>query len=310
MIAYENPPKKWAHLASDLFEIDGKQYLIIVDKFSKFPLVEEIPLPVTSQVVADKFRFYCSIFGRPLIIFSDNGPQYSGNAFQSFIKEWGIQHVTSSPLYSQSNGFIERQIGYVKPLIKKSLRSNSDIYKTLLNVRATPISSKIGSPAELLFGNQIATLLPSHVSVGPEDVRGEFATNRQKMVSHDAETTAKSALPPLYPGQIVRLLSHRNKRWFPGTVVGQDKSPRSYIVRSNGRTLRRNRVHIRESVTRPTDPPQPQPATKKSVSYTPVVTPSVPVKFRPRKLFQSGENTCVPQEVAPIVPKSVIVRTN
>ena len=59
------------------------------------------------------------MFGVLREIVSDNGPQYQG-IYNKFCAEWGIQHTTTSPRYSQSNGFIERQIRYVKPIIKKS----------------------------------------------------------------------------------------------------------------------------------------------------------------------------------------------
>ena len=48
---------------------------------------------------------------------SDNGTQYTGEAFQKFIKDWSIEHVTSSPRYPRSNGFIERHVEHIKPLI-------------------------------------------------------------------------------------------------------------------------------------------------------------------------------------------------
>lgn len=47
--------------------------------------------------------------GKPDILYSDNGPQFVNNAFQSFLEEWEITQKTSSPKYPQSNGFIERQ---------------------------------------------------------------------------------------------------------------------------------------------------------------------------------------------------------
>ena len=80
---------------------------------------------------------------------SDNGPQYQG-IYNQFCAEWGIQHTTTSPRYSQSNGFIERQIRYLKPIIKKCLKSDGNINLALLNVRATPLDTLL-SPAELMF---------------------------------------------------------------------------------------------------------------------------------------------------------------
>ena len=74
----------------------------------------------------------------PWEIISDSGPQYH-TKFNGFWADWYIQHVTSSPRYVQSNGFVERQVRYIKPLIKKCSKASSDIHKALLNIRATPL---------------------------------------------------------------------------------------------------------------------------------------------------------------------------
>ena len=244
LIAYDTPSRKWQYIASDLFQIGDRHFLMIADKYSKYPLVDEVPNPVNSAAVTSIIKRYCGIFGKPQIIYSDNGPQYAGEAFKKFVNEWAIQHVTSSPTYAQSNGFVERQIGYIKPLLEKAIKSKQDIDITLLNIRATPIDSKLASPAELLLGAPIATLLPSRLEVGKEGDRDQLQQRSARMISEDGE---KSTLPPLIPGQFVRIQSHRNNKWFPGVVIKPHSSPRSYLLRSNGRVIRRNRVHIREA---------------------------------------------------------------
>lgn len=250
MIPHELPSKPWQYIASDLFEIEGKQFLITADKYSKLPLVEEMAIPVTSNSVAQKIKQQCALFGKPERIFTDNGPQYTGQAFKSFISEWGITHITSSPTYSQSNGFIERQIGHIKPLLKKTIASKGDIQITLLNIRATPIDEKLKSPAELMFERPITTLLPSHHNIGHETDRESLQERRDYMMRSD-KSSLKTAHSILYPGQFVRVLSHRNNKWFPGTIVQKDDNPESYLLKSNGRMLRRNRNHIRETPQEP-----------------------------------------------------------
>ena len=81
---------------------------------------------------------------------SDNGPQYSSQEFAAFCKQWGIDHVTSSPLYPQSNGFIERSVQTVKNLLRKAEASEKDPYLALLTYRTTPVDSNLPSPAQLL----------------------------------------------------------------------------------------------------------------------------------------------------------------
>ena len=79
---------------------------------------------------------------------SDNGGHYSSFAFRKFAEAWGFDHVTSSPHYPQSNGFIERQIQTVKATMKKVAMTKSDLQMALLVLRATPVDSHLPSPAD------------------------------------------------------------------------------------------------------------------------------------------------------------------
>ena len=69
-----------------------------------------------------------------------------------------FDHVTSSPHYPQSNGFIERHVQTVKHTLKK-VGPRSDVQMALLVLRATPIDSHLPSPAELLYGRRVVSNL-------------------------------------------------------------------------------------------------------------------------------------------------------
>ena len=43
--------------------------------------------------------------------------------------------------YPRSNGFIERHVKHIKPLIKKTKKQKEDIQLALLNIRATPLDA-------------------------------------------------------------------------------------------------------------------------------------------------------------------------
>lgn len=116
-----------------------------------------------------------SLFGRPDEILTDNVPQYTGQAFKGLVKEWGVRHITSSPHYPKSNGFIERHVRHIKAIVKKTQQNKGDLHIALLQVRATPIDSKLTSPAELLFDRPVTTLLPSRADAGKEGHRQHLA---------------------------------------------------------------------------------------------------------------------------------------
>ena len=99
-----------------------------------------------------------SLFARhgiPEVVRSDNGPQYDSAEFAKFAKDWEFKHVTSSPLYAQSNGEAERAVQTAKNLLQKE----SDPAKALPAYRSTPLQGG-KSPSELLFGHQIRCTLP------------------------------------------------------------------------------------------------------------------------------------------------------
>ena len=186
--------------------------------------------------------------GRPDLILTDNGPQYTGQAFKAFTETWGITHVTSSPHYVRSNGLAERYVRYIKATLKKS----SDMQLALLNIRATPVDAKLPSPAEMLLGRPLATLLQSRSEPGMENHRDRMQERQTEMKDQHDKTSRTEDLPSLYTGQAVRILHHQKKTWCPGKIVSKCNEPRSYVMETpNGTRLRRNRAHLRELVASP-----------------------------------------------------------
>ena len=155
--------------------------------------------------------------------------------------------MTSSPHYARSNGFIERSVRHIKPIIKKTIRNREDVQLTLLNLRATPIDTGLPSPGEMMFGRPIATLLPQRSMPAPIEQRERMAQQQANMKDHHDQSSRHTDLPPLYTGQRVRILDKTTKTWCPGTVVEKCQEPRSYIVETpNGTRVRRNRSHLRD----------------------------------------------------------------
>ncbi|KAL0148840.1 hypothetical protein M9458_055849 [Cirrhinus mrigala] len=219
LIPHKTPIKPWQYLSSDLFEIHGHQYLLTVDRYSKYPLVDEMPIPASSHAVAQKMQCYTPLFGRPDEIMTDNGPQYTGQPFKKFMADWGIKHTTSSPHYPKSNGFIERHVRQIKSIIKKTIQHKGDVQVALLQVRATPIDSDLPSPAELLLGRPVTTLLPSHADPGKLEHRQCLEKRTTIMKTHHDQCSGRNL--PLFRGQSVRVLDKERRTWHPGTILGK-----------------------------------------------------------------------------------------
>ena len=210
----------------------------------------------------------CGLFGAPKEIRSDNGPQYSSEGFKTFCQTWGIKHSTSSPHYPQSNGFIERQIGWLKPIVKKCLQNNQSINKALLHVRATPASNGIPSPGELIMGRRILTSLPSRDEPNMEDIRQKLYEKKEAQKEYYDQRATKYELPILMPGQQVHIRKE-DKTWETGTVIQKCEEPRAYIVeKDTGIKVRRNRSHLREKTV-----PRETAQRKESPASTNIATP-------------------------------------
>ena len=76
------------------------------------------------------------------------------------MKEYGITHVTSSPLHPQSNGLAEKAGQTVKRIIKKCQDSGEDVYLALLDLNNMR-DDIIGLPTQRLMGRHIIMRLPT-----------------------------------------------------------------------------------------------------------------------------------------------------
>ena len=127
----------------------------MVDYYSRCIEIALLKRTTATEVIAHMKSIFAR-HGIPKLIVSDNGPQYSSEEFPKFMREYQCQHVTSSPLYPQSNGEAERAVKTIKGLLKKE----GDPYLALLSYRATPL--QIGySPSELLMGRKLRTTVPT-----------------------------------------------------------------------------------------------------------------------------------------------------
>ena len=116
---------------------------------------------IQSSTVIAHLKSIFKEHGIPSKLVTDNGSQYKSAAFQEFSRNYGFTHVTSSPMYSQSNGFSERTVQTVKDLLHKCKESGQDPHLAMLCLRSTPLSHDLPSPAELLNGRVYQTNLPA-----------------------------------------------------------------------------------------------------------------------------------------------------
>ena len=273
LVPTKTPDLPYSMVGCDLFELERKKYVLLVDYYSKFIDVVELRHEATSAVVeAMKSVFACH--GIPKRLRSDNGPQFTSAEFKNFCKQYGIEHETSSPHFQSSNGEAERAIQTVKKLWKKS----KDKFLALLDYRTTPLADINLSPAQLLMGRRPRNLLPSSKEIllpkapDPRIVKRHFDSDKQSQKHYYDNRKGVKDHHPLQDGTLVRM--RHGTKWKPGIVTSRYHKPRSYVVSSGDQIYRRNRKHIRVS------------SEKANRSYSDDDLPDIP--------YDSDDNTPIP----------------
>lgn len=90
-----------------MFQLNGKDYLVVMDYYSNYPEFALLTDTSAKQVILHLKTIFAR-HGIPVTVVSDNGPQFSGLTFKEFARQYGFEHVTSSPYYPQSNGLARK----------------------------------------------------------------------------------------------------------------------------------------------------------------------------------------------------------
>jgi hypothetical protein len=128
----------------DLMEVRGVKYLVMVDRFSSYPVVKTLRSATTAAVVNILTGWFRE-FGWPKAIGSDGGPQFR-DEFKAFCDSKCIVHELSSTRNPQSNGLAESGVKRVKYLIEKT-RTAEEFQGALAAYRNTPMADGRDPPA-------------------------------------------------------------------------------------------------------------------------------------------------------------------
>ena len=246
------PTRPWEKLGTDIFEFNGEKYLMVVDYFSRFPVIRLLN-NMTSNTVCNHFTSILAEYGLPATIVADFGSQYISERFQSKCKESGITLYCSSPYHHQANSLAERAIGTYKSLLMKALEEKECPYKALWTYRTTPLDDRMPSPHELLFGRKPRTTLPDRRSAlkskhPDNDLHHEANHRRQERQAVFYDRKAGSDKRPLSNQEPVFVWNTLKNIWQPGTVLNRPQPmerPRTYAVGIQGTIYQRTREHLR-----------------------------------------------------------------
>ncbi|UYV68827.1 K02A2.6-like [Cordylochernes scorpioides] len=242
------PDYPWQTVSLDIFYIQKKPHLLVVDRYSGYPEVFTLD-PPTAINVKNKLRETFARFGIPETMMSDNGPPFRSEIMTDFCIRWGIKQLFSSPHLHRSNGLAERNIQTIKNQLIKCRDEGSDPYLAILAYRNTP-KNDLPSPAQLCLSRSLRCQIPRITPLyRPYQTNWRSIENakrkRQSSMKEQYDRNSKSH-PKVNVGEDAWCQIHPRETWTPVKISAQADSPQSFeVVTPSGNRLIRNQQFIR-----------------------------------------------------------------
>lgn len=113
VIQPELPTRPGEKLGTDIFEFNGSKYLMIVDYYSRFPIVRPLS-NMSASTISHHFTSVLTEYGLPYFMVADFGSQFVSEKFKSERRQSGIRLAFRSPYHHQANSQAEKTMGTCK----------------------------------------------------------------------------------------------------------------------------------------------------------------------------------------------------
>ena len=246
VLAYKAPTSPMSHIGADLFHCKGHDFLLLVCRYSGFPVFWQLARTTTAEILMHMERYF-DFVGWPCSIRTDGGPQFRG-PFQDFCKAMSIEHELASAYNPNSNGLAEAGVKSCKYLIEKCLATGESLEAALLEWRNTPRTDGF-SPAQLFFGRRQRTRLPTlplhHLPVDTDEAEQAREDAAERSFAYANLHTQQQQ--PLEAGQAIVVQDPKTGRWTQNAHVLEERAHGGsyHIQTEEGRHAIRSRAHVR-----------------------------------------------------------------
>ena len=252
------PVYPFQRICCDYFSYRGIPYLIIVDRYSGWPVVKKAKDGATGLV--NTLKEVIDTFGVPEELSSDGGPEFSSSTTKKALKQWGTHHRISSVANARSNGRAEVAVKSMKRLLMDNTGPNGNLHTddflaAILQYRNTPDTATGISPAMYTFHRPLRDFLPD-INIGRRSNWEEITTQHQEareqhITKHQARLHEHTRyLPPLQVGTKVFVqnqIGNSPTKWDLTGVVAEVRQFDQYVITldHSGRDSVRNRKYLK-----------------------------------------------------------------
>ena len=230
----------------DLYALGGKNFLLIVDRYSGFIKVAPISSQSCAAVINVLDQWCAHEVGYPELVETDGGPCFRG-PFQKWCTSHGTTPTSSSPHRAQGNGLAEAGVKNAKRLLDKYHNNFPEFAYALGEFNRDPRADGY-SPASMFLLREPKGTLPSIRTPEILDIQGGEEARRAAQEKNKKHfDKAAKPLPPLAEGDPVVVQNVKSGKWDEfGRISEPHEDGRSYDIKmDDDRIIWRNRSFIR-----------------------------------------------------------------